>query len=232
NITVYDLLHHRGGWDREASGDPTYKHWNYWEGTSNPCIDSNGLVADFDAGNLAPIPMERVIEEWLRTPLDFEPGGQREYSNIGYQILGQIIENVSSMSYEAFVQQNVLVPMGITDMQIGRTLPEERAEDEVTYYDYEGDTSPCTFPSGQNTDGDPIFPYAPDPYCGDFVVEEKDSGGGWIATASDYARFISYISGTIESKEFNDSFDYFVSSPDTWTWSDHYGSGIYFDPND
>ena len=23
-----------------------------------------------------------------------------------------------------------------------------------------------------------------------------------------------------------------MSSPDTWTWSDHYGSGIYFDPND
>ena len=230
DITVYDLLHHRGGWDRDVSGDPTYYHWNTWEGTGNPCIDSDGLVTDYDGGNLAPIPMEKVVEEWLRTPLDFEPGGQREYSNIGYQILGQIIETVSGTSYENYTQQNVLAPMGITNMEIGRTIPEERAQDEVRYYDYQEDTSPCAFPSGQDADGDPIFPYAPDPYCGTFVVEEKDSGGGWIATASDYALFLAHIDGTLETGEFNGSFEYFVDSPETSSSS--YGSGIFFNSYD
>ena len=226
DITVSYLLNHRAGF--EPSSDPTYWHWNTWESRNDDCLDIDGLNTDYDDGNLAPIPMERILSEWLRRPLDYEPGSDYEYSNIGYQILGQIIEAQSGMGYEAYILENVLTPMGIDSMSIGMTMPDQRAENEVTYYDYEDDTSPCHFPSGEdNETGEPIFETAADPDCGSFVVEEKDGGGGWIATAADYARFLAHIDGTLTTTAFNDSFEYFISNPDAPQYSTYYGHGVF-----
>ncbi|MCS5534958.1 MAG: serine hydrolase, partial [Candidatus Poseidoniales archaeon] len=224
-INVSHLLNHRAGF--EPTSDPTYWHWNTWDNKDDDCLDIDGLNVDYDQGNLAPIPMERILSEWLRRPLENIPGEDYAYSNIGYQILGQIIEAQSGMGYEAYILENVLTPMGIDSMSIGMTMPDQRAENEVTYYDYEGDSGACHFPSGtDNETGEPIFETAADPDCGDFVVEEKDGGGGWIATAADYARFLAHIDGTLTTTAFNDSFDYFIQNPydNVGSW---YGRGVY-----
>ena len=224
DINISMLLNHRAGFN--PSIDPTYRHWNNWVGSwqNDPCIDKQSLIDDFDNGNLAPIPMERILSEWLRRPLEYEPGQDYEYSNVGYQILGQIIEVQTGMGYEDYITDNVLTPMGIHSMSIGMTMPDQRAEHEVSYFD--DYTGWCHFPSGQDEDGDPIFPTAPGPDCGAFVIEEKDGGGGWIATASDYARFISHIDGSIDSGIFEDSFDFFTenSYDQIQPW---YGGGVY-----
>ncbi len=225
DITVSHLLNHRAGFD--PSSDPTYWHWNTWDNRNDDCLDIDSLNTDYDDGNLAPVSMERILSEWLRRPLDYEPGSDYEYSNIGYQILGQIIEAQSGMGYEAYILENVLTPMGIDSMSIGMTMPDQRAENESTYYDYEDDTSPCHFPSGEDADGDPVFPTAADPDCGNFVIEEKDGGGGWIATAADYARFLAHIDGTLTTTAFNDSFEYFISNPDAPEYSSYYGHGVF-----
>ena len=224
DINVSLLLNHRAGFD--PNSDPTYWHWKTWVSTwqNDECIDKNSLIEDFDSGNLAPIPMERILTEWLRRPLDYNPGSRYEYSNIGYQILGQIIEAETGMEYEDYIIDNVLTPMGIESMSIGMTMPDQRAEDEVSYFD-DGNGF-CHFPSGQDENGDPIFPVSPDPDCGAFVVEEKDGGGGWIATASDYAKFISHIDGTIQNGLFEDPFDYFIENPYD-SWGSWYGSGVF-----
>lgn len=228
DITVSMLLNHRAGFDRDGSpnSDPTYWHWNSWVGSwqNDDCIDKQSLIEDYDNGNLAPISMERILSEWLRRPLDFDPGSRYVYSNIGYQILGQIIEAETGMSYEEYIIESVLTPMGIESMSIGMTMPDQREVGEVSYFD--DYTSWCHFPDGQDDDGDPIFPFSPGPDCGAFVIEEKDGGGGWIATASDYARFISHIDGTIDNEIFEDSFEFFTeNSYDTYQpW---YGSGVY-----
>tara|TARA_Y100001970_G_scaffold287137_1_gene411058 strand:- start:23782 stop:27138 length:3357 start_codon:yes stop_codon:yes gene_type:complete len=228
DITVSMLLNHRAGFDRDGSpnSDPTYWHWNSWVGSwqNDDCIDKQSLIEDYDNGNLAPISMERILSEWLRRPLDFDPGSRYVYSNIGYQILGQIIEAETGMSYEEYIIENVLTPMGIESMSIGMTIPDQRADGEVSYFD--DYTSWCHFPDGQDNDGDPIFPFSPGPDCGAFVIEEKDGGGGWIATASDYAKFISHIDGTIENEVFESPFEFFTeNSYDSYQpW---YGSGVY-----
>ena len=226
DITVSHLLNHRAGFN--PSSDPTYWHWNTWDNKNDDCLDIDGLNTDYDDGNLAPVSMESILSEWLRRPLDYEPGSDYEYSNIGYQILGQIIEAQSGMGYEAYIQENVLTPMGIDSMSIGMTMPDQRAENEVTYYDYENDLSPCHFPSGtDNESGEPIFASAADPDCGGFVIEEKDGGGGWIATAADYARFLAHIDGTLTTTAFNNSFEYFISNPDAPEYSSYYGHGVF-----
>jgi CubicO group peptidase (beta-lactamase class C family) len=42
------------------------------------------------------------------------PGIAYEYSNFGWAILGRIVTNVSGMSYQAFVNQRILQPLGMT----------------------------------------------------------------------------------------------------------------------
>jgi len=48
-------------------------------------------------------------------PLQFEPGTKWSYSNSGIDTLGRIIEVVSGMGYEAFLQKRVFEPLGMTD---------------------------------------------------------------------------------------------------------------------
>jgi CubicO group peptidase (beta-lactamase class C family) len=45
--------------------------------------------------------------------LAFKPGTQVQYSNIGYRLLGQIIENVSGQSYLDYVRKVILAPIGM-----------------------------------------------------------------------------------------------------------------------
>lgn len=52
----------------------------------------------------------------LRTwehPLSFKPGTGYEYSNVGYSLLGMIIEQMSKKSYSTFLQENIFKPAGM-----------------------------------------------------------------------------------------------------------------------
>ena len=68
--------------------------------------------------------------------LDFEPGTQFAYSNFGYYALGRVIEAVTGLSYEEYVRNEILEPIGITRMSIGEASAESREAGEVRYYDY------------------------------------------------------------------------------------------------
>ncbi len=47
-------------------------------------------------------------------PFSTAPGTAYEYSNFGFAILGRVVANVSRMPYRAYVQANVLRPLGMT----------------------------------------------------------------------------------------------------------------------
>jgi CubicO group peptidase (beta-lactamase class C family) len=48
-------------------------------------------------------------------PLMFPVGAQRRYSDLGFVILGEIIETVSGMSLEKFEKENIFVPLHMTN---------------------------------------------------------------------------------------------------------------------
>lgn len=50
------------------------------------------------------------IQTW---PLDFEPGTAFCYSNSGYLLLARLIELVSGQTYQEFIQQHMLQPLGM-----------------------------------------------------------------------------------------------------------------------
>ncbi|MDC6385549.1 class A beta-lactamase-related serine hydrolase [Flagellimonas taeanensis] len=57
-------------------------------------------------------PME-VIDFFKDEPMDFAPGAEFKYNNSGYVLLGYIIEKVSEMSYEDFVEQRIFNRLGM-----------------------------------------------------------------------------------------------------------------------
>jgi CubicO group peptidase (beta-lactamase class C family) len=55
------------------------------------------------------------IKESLDANLSFTPGSQISYSNTGYNLLGKIIEKVSGMPYEKYLQANIFKPLEMSN---------------------------------------------------------------------------------------------------------------------
>ncbi|MEA5598815.1 serine hydrolase domain-containing protein [Rivularia sp. UHCC 0363] len=57
----------------------------------------------------------QTIARFKDKPLDFQPGEKFSYSNSGYILLGAIIERASGATYEAFLKDNIFVPLQMVD---------------------------------------------------------------------------------------------------------------------
>jgi CubicO group peptidase (beta-lactamase class C family) len=60
-------------------------------------------------------PLSARVHSYAMLPLEFEPGSRYQYSNEGINTAGRMIEVVSGMSYEDFLQQRLFDPLGMTD---------------------------------------------------------------------------------------------------------------------
>ncbi len=163
DITIRHLLGHQGGWDRDLSFDAMFQSVRFARARNVP----------------PPASSNDVILAMLRQPLDFGPGERYAYSNFGYCLLGRVIEKISGESYETYVQEHVLKPIGIESMRLGATRLEDRAPDEVRYYQPGRSASVFQRDLGE----DVPFPY------GAWHLEAMDAHGGWIASAVDLAKF-------------------------------------------
>jgi N-acyl-D-amino-acid deacylase len=165
-ITVRHCLNHTGGWDRAKSGDMMFSAAEIAQALGVP----------------APAEPETIIRWACGRPLDFTPGQSYAYSNYGYCLLGRVIETLTGRPYDEYVKAEILAPMGITTMRIGRTLLSGRAPNEVVYY-------PLTL-FARSVFQETLGLHVPHPY-GAWYLEAMDSHGGWIASAVDIARFAS-----------------------------------------
>ena len=52
------------------------------------------------------------------------PGERYEYANIGYWLLGQVVESLTGESFERYVATNVLRPLGATERELGYRIPD------------------------------------------------------------------------------------------------------------
>lgn len=98
NITVEHLLRHQ-------SGLPAYQDMLYDRKNWNP----NKRATNEDVIN--------VLSQ-LKIDLEFQPGSKYKYSNTGYAILGSIIEQLSGQTYEDYIQENILIPAGMSDTRV------------------------------------------------------------------------------------------------------------------
>lgn len=72
--------------------------------------------------NMKPEDLQNIntaINFFKNQPLDFKPGTQFEYSNSGYLLLGYIVEKVSGMNYESYLNKNIFKPLNMNNTGIG-----------------------------------------------------------------------------------------------------------------
>ncbi|HSR32049.1 MAG TPA: serine hydrolase domain-containing protein, partial [Anaerolineae bacterium] len=198
DITIRHLLEHSAGWDRDRSFDPLY---------------SPATTRHLSDGRL-PASCEAITRYMMGRRLDFPPGTEHAYSNLGYCVLGLIIEEVSGLPYETYVQTEVLAAMGIKRMRVGGSLLQERYEGEVCYYDYPwAGSSRSVFPNEPNL--------VPQPY-GSMYLEATAANGGWIASAVDLVRFVLSVDGHPMPPDIlhPETIHLMVSLPDLPDWRD------------
>lgn len=74
--------------------------------------------------------IDGMIVEAMPKELAFAPGSQYAYSNLGYVLLGEIIEQQTHMSFADYVKQNILEPMSMNSSRI-RTEGHAAAKNEA-----------------------------------------------------------------------------------------------------
>ena len=165
NITVRHLLQHRGGWDRDVTGDLSFREIEIAQAMGVP----------------SPPGRERTVRYILGQPLQFTPGAEHAYANIGYLVLGLIIEEVTGSDYLSALRSLVLNPLGVPAGELiqGRTFPADRSAREP-WYDYDR-TAPNVF--------DPSGPWVRWPNGG-WDHEALIAQGGLVASTATLLRYL------------------------------------------
>jgi CubicO group peptidase (beta-lactamase class C family) len=169
SISVAHLLSHEGGWSQRW-GDQMFM----------PLVVSQQMKVNL------PVDTKTIIRFALNKKLHFTPGTGRSYSNLGYSILGLVIEKVSGLPYEDYCRKQILEPLGIYDMMLAKNLPSEKAPFEVTYYEPAGwPLKPSIYGTGE---------MVPVRYGGN-DIETLGGAGSWLATAPDLMRLLLAVDG-------------------------------------
>lgn len=61
---------------------------------------------------------DQLFEYFKKAPLQFEPGAQWDYSNVGYVMLGILIRKVTGKFYGEFLQERIFQPLGMTTARV------------------------------------------------------------------------------------------------------------------
>ncbi|MEP6991557.1 MAG: serine hydrolase domain-containing protein [bacterium] len=145
-ITVRQLMNHRAGFP-------------------------SGIGGDFE-----PIGRAAFIDSAMKTRLLFAPGSRESYSNTGFSVLAAIIEHVTGKTYDAYVHDAILAPLGLR--RTGFLLPAFRSDEQAHGYLANG------------TDNGTMLakPHAPDgPWW------NLRGNGGMLSTVGDMHRFYAAL---------------------------------------
>ena len=170
-ITVRHLLQHTGGMDRDQSGDPFFMP--HLQGVSR-------------RQGVAPVTCEAIIKDTLEQPLSFMPGERYAYSNVGFCMLGRIVEAVTGESYAKYVSRTLMQPVLGKEYLLGRTI--EPISGESSYHVEPEQRSVMPAPGVTALFG----VSAP---RGSYNLESMDSLGAWVATPTEVLKFFLAIDG-------------------------------------
>jgi len=168
-ITIFHLLTHTSGltYPWNARLGKAYSD----AGVGTGILQQEGSTAD-------------SIKKLASLPLLFQPGDAWEYS-LSDDVLGYLVEKVSGMPLDRFLEERIFKPLGMKDSYF--FLPDDKVPRLATAYAYYADKGLQPFAEGKVIkEGN--FAYSSDyPYRGPRTY--FSGGGGLCSTAEDYYRF-------------------------------------------
>jgi CubicO group peptidase (beta-lactamase class C family) len=177
NITVHHLLTHAAGWDRTQVYDLA------------PLED----VARAFGQNSLSITREQMARYKLSEPLQFTPGSRMAYCNLGYLLLGMIVDRLSQFDYNGFVRRRIMAPLSLSRPHLARAAVTEQLPGTARQYDNDSNGPDLRIVWSATTgpiDGPrPLVPLA---YGGE-DLRLFDAFGGWCMAPCDYAKILASL---------------------------------------
>lgn len=147
-ITIRSILTHSSGLPRESD-------YPYWTGPEFP------------------FPSREQVKEKLGSQKTlYAPSTYFQYSNLGMSLLGEIVAEVSGMSFQQYVEENILKPLRLTDTRTN--LPESLWRQKLA-------TGYTALKRDGNRDMLPLF-----------QAKGITAAAGFSSTVEDLARFASW----------------------------------------
>ena len=173
-ITIRDLLTHTSGltyqWDADLG--KAYVDANVASGL----VQYDGTIAD-------------SVRRLAALPLLFNPGERWNYG-LSVDVLGRLVEVVSGMPLDKFLESRIFEPLGMKDTYF--YLPPEKADRLAAVYTYYDGKGLGRFPDTPIVEGTLV-------YSADYPVSGPrklfSGGAGLCGTAMDYARFCQMMLG-------------------------------------
>ncbi len=137
-------------------------------------------------------PLREAVADYAKAPLQFEPGTQYQYNNPGINTAGRIIEVVSGMSYEEFLQKRLFTPLGMKDTTFW-PQGEQLKRLAKTYK---------AAPDRKGLEASPILLFGQP--LDNKTKRHAFPGGGLFSTSSDLAKFCQMIlnGGELDGKRY------------------------------
>ena len=129
-----------------------------------------------------------LVPLWLAAPMQYEPGEKWKYTQSGINAAGRIVEVVSGMTFDVFLQKRLFDPLGMINTTFYPTA-DQRARLATAY--------------AKNKDTGTLEPVPP---RADFGSRDRppQGNGGLYSTAPDYARFCQMMlnGGALEGRRY------------------------------
>ena len=127
------------------------------------------------------LPLRDAVRSYAAAPLGSQPGTKYLYSNCGINTAGRLIEVISGMSYEAFMDARLFKPLGMKDTTFWPTA--EQLKRLATPH------KPNAAKTGLETNAIVYLRYPLDDRTKRFPMP----GGGLFSTADDVAKFCQMV---------------------------------------
>jgi CubicO group peptidase (beta-lactamase class C family) len=161
-VTMRELMSHSGGF--------TYGFF------SQTPVDKMQIEADLLNPNNT---LDEFIKRVAKLPLNSQPGTEWHYS-ISVDIQGYIVQKLSGMPFEEFLEKKIFKPLGMSDT--GFYVPKEKLNRFAEFYTYDNDGKLHAVGVREGLNHD--FSAKPTLSSG---------GGGLVSTATDYMRFCQML---------------------------------------
>jgi len=183
------------------ASDPVAKHLPEFANLKTP----SGKPANLTIAQLlthtsglgeAPLPaaqnaktLAELVPLWLAAPMQYEPGEKWKYTQSGINAAGRIVEVVSGMSFDAFLQQRLFDPLAMKD---------------TTFYPTDAQRTRLVTAYAKNKDTGALEPVPPRPLYEGTRDRPPQGNGGLYSTPRDYARFCQMLlaGGTLDGRRY------------------------------